>query len=83
MGYGTCLERPADEEDPVEEGASVLVELPPRPPEEAELLLQPVELRVVVVGRRAALVPLLDALDLRCNESNCAPNFVTPITTHV
>ena len=68
MGYVTCLKRPADEEDPVEEGASVLVELPPRPPEEAELLLQPVELRVVVVGGRAALVPLLDALDLYCYE---------------
>ena len=73
----TSLERTTDEEDPVEEGASVLVELPPRPPEEAELLLQPVELRVVVVGRRAALVPLLDALDLRliqlCLEF-CDPN---------
>ena len=72
----TCLERTTNEEDPVEEGAPVLVELSPRPPEEAELLLQPVELRVVVVGRRAALVPLLDALDLRCNESDCVSNFV-------
>ena len=62
------LERSADEEDAVEEGASGLVQLPPRPPEQPQLLLQPVELGVVVVGRRAALVPLLDALDLRWDQ---------------
>ena len=61
----TSLERSADEEDAVEERASGLVQLPPRPPQQPQLLLQPVELGVVVVGRRAALVPLLDALDLR------------------
>ena len=61
----TSLEGAAEEEDAVEKGAPVLVQLPPRPPQQPQLLLQPIELGVVVVGRRAALVPLLDALDLR------------------
>ena len=61
------LEWAAEEEDAVEEGAPVLVQLAPRPPQQPQLLLEPVELGVVVVGRRAALVPLLDALDLRCD----------------
>ena len=65
------LEGAADEEGAVEEGAPGLLQLAPRPPQQPQLLLQAVELGCVEVGRRAALVPLLDALDLRCHQECC------------